>query len=142
MAELREREHAVLQGQVWATGSNNLGGSQIQRRDDGINGPGLQGGAKAALPVRNAKRGLNPLFFDDLRLEYPSILEAILRFTINISLHPISIMKLSTEFSEGNTDTAVDKGFDSVDIRGVNHLLRCFIIYCSILCLLSIGENR
>ncbi|MCJ1349624.1 hypothetical protein MMC31_007865 [Peltigera leucophlebia] len=63
MTELRKREDAVLQGQVWATGSINLGGSGIQSRIIRINGPGLQGGAKAALPVRDATRGVDLFFF-------------------------------------------------------------------------------
>ncbi len=42
-------------------------------------------------------------------------------------------MKLSTKFSEGKTDKDEDKDFDSADIKGVNHLLRCFTIYSSIL---------
>ena len=66
---------------------------------------------------------MDPLFFDDLRLEYPSIPEAILHSTINNSLQPINIMKLFTEFSEGKTDKAQDKDFDSAGIRGVNHPL-------------------
>lgn len=42
-------------------------------------------------------------------------------------------MKLSTEFSEGKTDENGDEDFDSADIKEVNHLLRCFTIYSSIL---------
>lgn len=42
-------------------------------------------------------------------------------------------MKLSTKFSEGKTDEDEDEDFDSVDIKGVNHLLRSFMIYSSIL---------
>ena len=59
---------------------------------------------------------MDPLYFDDLRLEYPSIPEAISRSIINNSLQPIHIMKLSTEFSEGRTDKAEDKDLDSADI--------------------------
>ena len=54
MAELREREDAVLQGQVWVTGSNNFGGAGVQRKEVRINGPGLQGGAKATIPTRDS----------------------------------------------------------------------------------------
>lgn len=66
-------------------------------------------------------------------VEYSSIPEAILRSIINNSLQPITIMRLSTEFSEGKTDKAEDIDFDSADIHGVHYLLRCFTIYCSIL---------
>lgn len=68
--ELRETEDAVLQVQVWATGSNNLGGSGIRYREVRINYPWLQGGAEAVLPIQDTTRGTDPLFFDDLRLEY------------------------------------------------------------------------
>lgn len=119
MTELREREDAVLQKQVWTTCSNNLGGAGVQRKGIRMNGPGLQGGAKAMLPSRDATRGMDPLFFDDLRLEYPSISETILRSIINNSLRPISTMKLSTEFSEGRTDRTEGQRLESADIRYV-----------------------
>lgn len=73
---------------VWAAGSNNLGGCRIQRREVRMNGPGsLQGGEKVALPVRDATRDMDPLFFGDLRLECPSIPEAILRSIIKNDFH-------------------------------------------------------
>lgn len=56
MAELREREDAVSQGQVWVTGSNNFGGAGVQRKEVRISGPGLQGGAKATIPTWDATR--------------------------------------------------------------------------------------
>ena len=46
LADFRERQDAVLQGHVWAAGSNNLGGSGIQRREVRMNGPRLQGGER------------------------------------------------------------------------------------------------
>ena len=125
MAELPEREDAVLQGQV----SKNLNGAGVQCREVRINGPGLQKGTKATLPSRNATSDMDPLFFDDLRLEYPPIPEAILRSIINNSLQPISIMKLSTEFSEGITDKAEDKDLDSISLAfpaGVDKCLYCW----------------
>ena len=82
MAELREREDEVLQGQVWATGFSNLGGSGIQRREVMINDPRLHKGAKAVLSVRDATSGMDPFFFEVLHLEYPSIPVAILRSII------------------------------------------------------------
>ena len=42
-------------------------------------------------------------------------------------------MKLSIEFSKGKTDKDEDENEESADIKGVNHLLRCFSIYSSIL---------
>lgn len=45
-----------------------LGGCGIQRWEVKINGLGLQGRAKAALPIRDATRGRDHIFFDDLRL--------------------------------------------------------------------------
>lgn len=75
--------------------------------------------------IRDAASGMDPLFFDDLGFEYPSIPEGILCSIISNSLQPINIMKLSTEFSKGKTNRT--------DIRGVNHLFQCFTIYCSIL---------
>lgn len=65
IAELRKKKDAVLQGQVWATSSNHLGGTGVQRGEVGINGPGLQGGAKATLPSRDVTRGMDSSFFDD-----------------------------------------------------------------------------
>ena len=82
MAELREREDEVLQGQVWATGLSNLGGSGIQRREVRINDPRLHKGAKAVLSVRDTTSGMDPFFFEVLRLEYLSIPVAILRSII------------------------------------------------------------
>lgn len=46
-----------------------------------------QGGEKVALPVRDATRDMDHLFFGDLRLEYPSIPEAILRSIIKNDFH-------------------------------------------------------
>lgn len=46
-----------------------------------------QGGEKIALPVWDATRDMNPLFFGDLHLEYPSIPEAILRSIIKNDFH-------------------------------------------------------
>ncbi len=66
MAELRKREYAVLQGQVWATGFSNLGGPGIKRWEFRINCFRLHGGAKAVLLVRDATRGMDPFFFDVL----------------------------------------------------------------------------
>lgn len=83
MAELRQRGNAILQGQVWAPNPPNFGGAGIQRRELRINGPGLQGEEGLAIPFREAAKGTDPIFFDDLRLEYPSIPEAILRSIIN-----------------------------------------------------------
>lgn len=65
IAEPRKRKDAVLQGQVWATGSNHLGGTGVQRGEVRINSPGLQGGAKATLPSRVVTRGMDSPFFDD-----------------------------------------------------------------------------
>ena len=42
-------------------------------------------------------------------------------------------MKLSMKFSGGKTDEDEDEDFDSADIKGVNNLLRSFMIYSSIL---------
>ena len=67
MAELREREDAVLQLPVWATGSNTWGAPEYNVKEARINGPGLQG-TNTTLPSRDATRGMDPLFFDDLRL--------------------------------------------------------------------------
>lgn len=117
----------------WATVFSNFGGAGVRRKEVRIDGPGLQEGAKATLLSRDATRGLDPLFFDDLRLEYSSIPETILGSIINNSLQPIHIMKLSTEFLEGRTNKAGDKDLDNADIRGVKYFLLCFTIYCSIL---------
>lgn len=59
--EPREREETVLQRQVWIAGSNNLGGAGVQRREVTVNGPWLQGGAKATVPSRDATRFMDPL---------------------------------------------------------------------------------
>ena len=67
MAKLRRRDNAILQGQVWAPNPPNLGGSGIQRQELRINGLGLQGDEGVALPFRDAPRGADPIFFDDLR---------------------------------------------------------------------------
>jgi len=125
MAALRERENAVLQGQVWATGSHNLGGAGVKLKEVRINCPRLQGGAKATLPSRDATRGIDPIFSDDLRLEYRPSREAILLSIINNSLQPINIMKPSTAFAERRTDKGEDKYLDRPNYRGVNHLLQC-----------------
>lgn len=107
----------------------NLNGAGVPCREVRINGSGLRKGTKATLPSRNTTSDMDPLFFDDLRLEYPSIPEAILRSIINNSLQPISIMKLSTEFSEGRTDKAKDKDLDSISLAfpaGVDKCLYCW----------------
>ena len=83
MAESLKREDAVLQGQLWAPSSYSLGGARIQCREVRINGPGLEGRVGAVLPFGNAARGMDPLFFDDLHLEYSSIPETILRPIMN-----------------------------------------------------------
>ena len=79
-------------------------------------------------------RRLHASYLPSTPPQYPSIPEAISRSITNNLLQPIDIMKLSLEFLEEKTNRAEDKDFDSADIRGVNHLLRCFTIYRSILC--------
>lgn len=53
-----------------------------------MNGPGsLQKREKIALPVWDVTKNIDPLFFGDLRLEWPSIPEAILRSIIKKNFH-------------------------------------------------------
>ncbi len=82
---------------------------------------------------RGLFQGTDPLFFHNLRLEFPSISETLLRSIVNNTIRPINVMKLSIEFSKGKTDKDEDENEESADIKGVNHLLRCFSIYSSIL---------
>lgn len=132
MDELYAREAAVAQVGMWAPGAPLVGNVGIQRREIRYNGPEGQR-TLDKLPFRGPLQGTDLPFFHDLRLEFPSIPEALLRSVVNNTIWPVNVMKLSTEFSEGKADKDEDEDFDSADIKGVNHLLRCFTIYSSIL---------
>ena len=132
MDELYARKAAVSQVGMWAPGAPFVGSVGIQRREIRYNGPEEQR-TLDKLAFRGLFQGTDLPFFHDLRLEFPFIPEALLRSVVNNTICPVNVMKLSTEFSEGKADKDEDEDFDSADIKEVNHLLRCFTIYSSIL---------
>ena len=132
MNVLYARETAVPQVGMWAPGAPFVGNIGIQRREIRYNGPERQK-TLDKLPFRGLLQDTDLPFFYDLRLEFPSIPEALLRSVINNTIRPVNVMKLSTEFSEDKADKDEDENFDSADIKGVNYPLRCFTIYSSIL---------
>lgn len=121
MDELYARKAAVPQVGMWAPDAPLVGNVGIQRREIRYNGPEGQR-TFDKLPFRGLLQGTDLPFFHDLRLEFPSIPEALLWSVVNNTIRPVNVMKLSTEFSEGKADKDEDEDFNSTNIKKVNHL--------------------
>lgn len=85
-----------------------------------------------ALPVRGNQDNNSP-FLTDLRHRYPSILISALKDVINNTLLPINIMKLSTNYSKGKSKKEKKANYKSSDVKEMTHLIRAFLLYCTIL---------
>ncbi len=85
-----------------------------------------------ALPIRG-NEGNDPPFLSDLRHRYPSIPISTLKAIINNTLFPVKIMKLSIDYSKGKSEKEKEADCKSSDVKGMTHLIRAFLLYCTIL---------
>ncbi len=85
-----------------------------------------------ALPIR-ANEGNNPPFFTDLRHHYLSIPVSTLKAIINNTLFPVNIMKLSINYFKGKSEKEKETDCKSSDVKKMTHLIRAFLLYCTIL---------
>ncbi len=75
----------------------------------------------------------DPPFLTDLRHRYPSISVPALKDIVNNVLLSINIMKLSTDYSKGKSEKEKEADCESSDVKGMTHLIRAFLFYCTIL---------
>lgn len=102
-------------------------------------------GALTTVPFQPYRtQAMSPLF-RDLAVRYPAINESLFKAIFDNTLAPINILKLSTDytpererikFSKINSTLAVETVEEDAllsKVQGCSHLLRCFLLYCTIL---------
>ena len=85
-----------------------------------------------ALPIR-CNEGNDPPFLTDLRHRYLSIPVSTPKAIINNTLFPVNIMKLSINYSKEKSEKEKEADCKSSDMKEMTHLIRAFLLYCTIL---------
>lgn len=85
-----------------------------------------------ALPVQGNQGNDSP-FLTNLKHCYPSIPVSTFKDIINNTFLPINIMKLSTDYSKEKSEKDKEVDCESTDVKGMTHLIRVFLLYCTIL---------
>ncbi len=78
-------------------------------------------------------QGNDSPFLTDLWHCYPSIPVSALKDIINNTLLPVNIMKLSTDNSKEKSEKEKKADCESSDVKEMTHLIRAFLLYCTIL---------
>lgn len=105
----------------------------------------IQDGTLAVLPFQPYRtQAMNPLF-SDLAVRYPAINESLFKAISENTLAPVNVLKLSTDYTPDrekmkvlkvNSTLAVDTLEEDAllsEVKGSSHLIRCFLLYCTIL---------